>query len=596
MRVVLGRLALVVLTCVGVLWPWLVSRIPPLGTAPPTDPVVITDYRATFTVAADGELVAQEDITAEFPSGRHGIFRYWDVADPADPGVRYVPTITGINQDGVPATYQTSWESQRRYLVAKIGDPDAYLSRGEHRYTIQYAIPGAISPASSGQGATFGSQEGTDDGPPGSVLFWNVVAQGWEMQIRRATITLQLPARSGVVQCSAGWATGPCAIRGAGSTEVVLTAADLPPRSGMTARVTMAPPAPARTRLPWSVGWDAVLGRSVGGVALVAVGSALGLVAGIAWSRLAREEPPGFPVQYAPPEGLGPVQVVFMDTEGTGPDALTATLLHLAERGLVALDRTSADRWTISGIASPQQWEAVDPVGQAVADRLGLRTGTFSASRSSVSSGRRLKQARDAIGGTATRWAQQSGLVRAAPSETAGRLAWGAAVALAVLGFTGLLTPTMWGLPFAAFAVGATGLLATGVGRRRTMAGRVVWSRSGGFERLLSTPSAGDRFDFAARQDLFIAYIPYAVAFGVADRWADKYRMATGAEPPVPVWYPTYAGSSSSVYSSGGRDSFASTVAASISAYSASQSSSSGRGGGGGGFGGGGGGGGGGSW
>ncbi len=67
----------------------------------------------------------------------------------------------------------------------------------------------------------------------------------------------------------------------------------------------------------------------------------------------------------------------------------------------------------------------------------------------------------------------------------------------------------------------------------------MVWSRAGGFQRLLSTPSAEDRFDFSARTDLFIAYVPYAVAFGVADRWAEKYRVSHPVRAPrahlVPV-------------------------------------------------------------
>ncbi len=124
----------------------------------------------------------------------------------------------------------------------------------------------------------------------------------------------------------------------------------------------------------------------------------------------------------------------------------------------------------------------------------------------------------------------------------------------------------------------AIGLFAKGVGTRRTEAGRQLWSRAGGFERLLATPSSEDRFDFAASKDLFISYIPYAVAFGVADRWAGKYRIATGQEPPVPMWYTGAAG----LYSPDGFTGLNSAVAASISAYmayQAAQASSSGSGG-----------------
>jgi uncharacterized membrane protein len=113
---------------------------------------------------------------------------------------------------------------------------------------------------------------------------------------------------------------------------------------------------------------------------------------------------------------------------------------------------------------------------------------------------------------------------------------------------------------------------------------------------MLSTPSSKERFDFSGRQDLYTAYIPWAVAFGCADEWAKKYRTETGTEPPVPAYFGGYyAGSHTGDYVNSMVHDFSSTVSSSISAYQATQSHSSG---GGGGFsgGGGGGGGGGGSW
>ena len=112
---------------------------------------------------------------------------------------------------------------------------------------------------------------------------------------------------------------------------------------------------------------------------------------------------------------------------------------------------------------------------------------------------------------------------------------------------------------------------------------------------MLSTPSSKQRFDFSGRQDLYTAYIPWAVAFGCADAWAKKYRTEVGAEPPVPAYFAGYyAGAHTGDYVSSMVNDFNSTVSSSISAYQATQSHSSG----GGGFsgGGGGGGGGGGSW
>ena len=61
----------------------------------------------------------------------------------------------------------------------------------------------------------------------------------------------------------------------------------------------------------------------------------------------------------------------------------------------------------------------------------------------------------------------------------------------------------------------------------RTPAGRQLWSQVGGFHRMLATDSAESRFDFAARKDLYTAYIPFAVAGGAAAAWAAKYQAVS---------------------------------------------------------------------
>src|SRR5690606_34553387 len=92
------------------------------------DPVTITSYEADYDVDEDGTLRATETITAEFPWGRHGIFRYWDLADRADHGVRYPPRDVRIRLDGDTVPVATLWEQGRRYRVARVGDADDYLS------------------------------------------------------------------------------------------------------------------------------------------------------------------------------------------------------------------------------------------------------------------------------------------------------------------------------------------------------------------------------------------------------------------------------------------------------------------------------------
>lgn len=72
--------------------------------------MVISDYVAQFSIDTDGDLDAVETITGEFPGGRHGIIRYWDVTNPNDTRVRQTPQIGAVLMDGRPVPHQLLWE------------------------------------------------------------------------------------------------------------------------------------------------------------------------------------------------------------------------------------------------------------------------------------------------------------------------------------------------------------------------------------------------------------------------------------------------------------------------------------------------------
>lgn len=142
----LARVGLVLAAAVGLLWPLGSELLDSETSVPATDPVTITELATTMNLDAEGLLATDEVISAQFPAGRHGIFRYWDVSDTADPNVRYRPEIQSITLDGTAVPYELSWENGERFMVAKIGDPDVFVSPGNHTYTISYTVPGALSP------------------------------------------------------------------------------------------------------------------------------------------------------------------------------------------------------------------------------------------------------------------------------------------------------------------------------------------------------------------------------------------------------------------------------------------------------------------
>jgi hypothetical protein len=549
-----------------------------------TEDTTITSYVGDFQVADDGDLTATETLTVDFPvSGKHGIFRFWDLEDPNAPDSRRTPHDVEVTMDGGDVPVEMLWQAGGQYRVAKIGDPDSTVPTGEHVYEISYRVDGVLLP-------------GSGDAP--TDFYWNLIPPGWAQEIAAADLTVHLPAATEDVRCAVGADERGCTVEGEGTDTLRVTASDLAPRTSVTVKTGLDMETPAAGGvLPWSAAFDPVLGSSLVVLVLVLLLSVAAAVAGYLLARSTRETEPGFPLMYAPPDGIGPAQAAYLVTEQVDDEQYVATLMYAAEKGAIDLDRGDS-AWTITDKQGAAGWAGLDPVTSGVAHLLGGPGTSFVASPTDVEAGKRLKTEMSTFESTTASWASSSGLMTRSGLGGLGWVVIGACAVL-VLGivFVNPFQMTAIALIPGLFAVFGFGVAGAGAGTRRTKAGRDLWSRAGGFRRILSTPSAQDRFDFSGRQELYTAYIPWAVAFGCADEWAEKYRTEMASEPPVPSYFGhAYAGAYAGSAVSSMVSDFNTTVSSAISAYDATQSSSSSGGGGGFSGGGGGGGGGGGSW
>ena len=546
----------------------------------------IRTYVADFTVDDDGDLHATETLTVDFPGyGKHGIFRFFDEADQSATNARREPYDISVTRDGSPEPFELLNENNGRITNVRIGSADVTIPAGEHTYVIDYKIDGVLEEGTTGQPTQF---------------YWNLIPGGWLQEIETANLTVHLPVPASGVQCARGAGqAGGCTAEGDGTETVTVDVEALSPNTPVTVKIGLDMPTPdTGTSVPWAARFDPVLGRSLTNLLLVL---ALAVLAGAfgAWqASKVREKTPAYPLQYGPPDGIGPAQGAYIMTERTGKKDFVASIMEAAAKGSLDLDR-SGDSWTVTDTQGPQGWAGLDPVTQRVARLTGGPGLAFTASPGSVSSGEKLKTELAGFESATRSWATSEGFMQKAGLGCLGGLfvIGGGILALLIAGgnfFDMGIVALIPGM----LAAGAAPVLASGANTRRTAKGRDLWSKVGGFYRVLSTPSSQNRFDFSGRQDLYTAYIPWAVAFDCADQWAAKYRTETGQEPPVPSYFPGYTGAHTGNYTDQMVNSFSSTVDGAISAYQATQSSSSSGGGGGGGFsgGGGGGGGGGGSW
>ncbi len=603
-RRIIAWAAAIAVVAVGVLWPAIVFGLGDDSAV--GDPVRFTDYRADFTVDADGRMSAVETITGLFPAAKHGLVRAFSDANAYAPHTRRLPTDVTAEIDGRPTDVATSWQDPTTYL-ARIGDPHRVLQEGSHVVTISYRVDAVLDPGSTGADVDFASTTG-EPRDTASVLLWQVVP-AWNNRIDHATVSVTLPEPVAGGGCTVGIGDRerPCVGFDVEGDTVRIRANDLASRTPITVRAGTDVATPDQTFIPWSPRFDAVFDRHLGGLVWPTVLAVVAAIGVRLWLRSIRDGFTAAPVQNAPPDGLGPAQWDFVRTLTVSPDALTATLLHLADEKLITLTEVNETRWTVEGIADQDAWDRVDSVSRRTGALLGLaRAGEVLNANGTATAGRQLARARDDLDGAVRKWAERERLVVAGRRldviglRSAGVVAALVAVAL-VSPWSGI--PTLWGLPFAVALLASVPAWRVNADLRRTEAGLHLTSKARGFHRLLATGSSEARFDFSGRSGIYTSYVPYAVVAGIAARWAATFEKVTGTPAPEPPW--------SRLDSAGGAAGVTGlqyAVAASIGSYSPVASIESGGGGGdggsyggsGGGFGGGGGdgggGGGGGSW
>lgn len=491
-------------------------------------------------------------------------------------------------------------------LVIRIGDPDQEW-RGVQTYTVEYTARGFLAP---------GAASGLDE------LNWNAIGLGWQVPLDDVTVSVTGPADVERVACFSGASFDRPCIAGAEGDSARYQVDGLDPGEGM--QVVAGFPqgtfvgAEPRFEKRFHVGnlfpltpvsGGLTLGATVLGLALVLARTRrsardevyLGLTPGVTPApgevgqvgRASGDAPVA--VQFQPPAGARPGEVgVLVDASADNVD-VTATIIDLAVRGHLRIDARGED-WVFERLDRGR-----DPLTSAEEHVLGTMFG----SRRKVSTdGLRDKQYHDLLPGARTRLydrvTRELSWFKGNPNV--------ARIAAIVGGIAIIVGGVVVGLGLAfAFGLGLVGLAGVVVGiavialnrrfGRRTALGSAVLAQTKGFELYLRTAEA-DQIRFEEGIDVFSRYLPYAIVFGVADRWTKLFQQLAAEHRYVAdtSWYVAPHGF---FYSPGFghamgdlSHSLSDSMRASVAANAATQAGSGGSGfSGGGGFGGGGGGG-----
>lgn len=554
----------------------------------------IADYRVEYSLRPDGEVWARETVDYVFGGGkdRHGIFMDWTVRRnlPESPGHfrEYEMSIVNVTS---PTGASTVYEKRDRggVLRLQIGDKKRSVS-GRQRYVVEYRVKGVVNRIPGKDGAA-DTQE----------LFLNPVATHWEAPIDQATVTVTGPVGSERRECWVGEEgsrdKSGCVGESVGGTDT-FTATGLGMQGekhlGMTV-VTGYQGGTVSNDQPIIREGDAEGGRaltefvpqwvatamgagSVGVGGLAFVGAVVGM--GAAYRRRGRDEQfvgltPGVlpggedaateavrlsasapvAVRFEPPQDSLPGLIGTLQDESADMVDVTASIVDLAVRGVVVIEevpRQGKDSdWRI------RRGENFDE-GQLLRYERTLVQALLGSSETALLSSRRRQMATrvDLVKSYMYDEVTAHGWFRQNPKQT--RSAWaglgvilliaGAVLAAPLLFMSG--TVALTGAQFGMFLCAGAGVAAAGVvvllmARSmvaRTAAGTAVLHQARGFKEYLVTAEAG-QIRFEEAEKVFSRYLPYAIVFGVAEKWAkifDEVVAAAKAEGAVvdsPSWY-----------------------------------------------------------
>lgn len=539
----------------------------PAARADTEDEWRITAYHLTAFPQSDGEVVVELDLSFDFGSEPgHGPYltflRQQEIAnDPDHYRVLEYSGFTASSSTGAPSDVQV--DAGDRQVELRVGDADVEVS-GSHDYTIGFTITGLLNPGVGG----------SDE------LYWNVIGSGFEVPISHALVEVYTQEPAQAVECfvGSGGSDQNCEVDDSRAQVASFAAADLEPGEGLTvvaayplgtflqAEVLLEP------RRTWGNTFDgSLLNWLITGVATAAGAFGLGRLA--RRSRTSQDSSPaslartvGYtpripgielhaPGWAQPPAGVSPALLGTLIDGKVQNREISAIIVDLAVRGHLRIewvgDEGDDGRWLLHpGEVDPAVLNGVDaeifqsifgsdPKPQYADDLPEAFQKTYA------------KVTKDLYAEATERgwFVDNPSVARTRWVITGLLLLLGAIVAGFILAFT---------IGYAVFAlVGVIlGIVVMVVGWQiatRTAEGERLAAQAESFKAYLQgqLDTANDRNsdDRSFADDrLFSEFLPYAVALGVAEDWAQNFSAHFQGQAQDPSWVQGYDAGATAVW------------------------------------------------
>lgn len=488
---------------------------------------VINSFRSGIEVLPDGSFTVTERIEYSFDTARHGIFREIPLTHPEGSDSIFRKRVleiqlSDVQLDGEAVPYEI--ESTKNLFKVRIGDPDTTLE-GVHEYAIVYTVQGGLWYPK--------------DKPP--ELYFNVTGNGWDVPILSAeAVVYGKGLFRGERSCYSGeeGSEGSCVINASGDDTVQFrTVSPLGPKEGMTVAQTL--------------NHDAVAHNVHERLRVLLFVIPLMLL-GVVWAlwrtyRYKTEYRTRAPIiaQYEPYPGVKPMYAGVLLDRSLDAHDVTAGVIYLAQEGYLKIRRIEkkvlflfeVDDYEltltrpISELGGTFESELLvmlfDDVNALIGTTISLGDlkHNYSDQKQNYALLQKLRE-------TLRHDLKTQGFVIGFDFSKILRKPFLISFAILAVVLWFFASASLILLACAGFIM----LLVVADGRR-TRKGYEALDHLKGFKEFLSVTDK-ERFAFhnapAKNPEQFMAYLPYAIAFGVEKEWAAVFKDLT---IPSPVWY-----------------------------------------------------------
>ncbi len=476
-------------------------------------------FHADIVARPDAVLEVKEKLTGEFIEPRHGLFRRIPVQYTKADGKKFtVPlSVQSVMRNGSTEPYKAYREGAD--MVIKIGDPSTEID-GPFVYEISYEVKRAVIYGAS-----------VDE------VYWNVTGTDWDVPIPDASATMSfagIAAKDFAVDCYTGreGSKAQDCVSKKEDGKVTVTATDYLTLSARFPKgFVHLPTSFERCAWWWADSWPSFFW-------LLPLLAFFGLLR-YWWMHGKDAKGRGTIVpEYDTPDGLRPAEAGMVIDTKVYDREVAATLVDFAVRGYMQIIEKEEKTF---GLFSKRVY-TLQKKKEIGTDMRPYEQTIFSALFASGD-----KKTMEAVDGNmataiaaARNWLYQDLVTRGYFStnpRTAGAVTLGIGIAFGLLGwFLGIAVGSQTGNAAVLISCLLTAVIFICFSpfmKQRTKKGALVLDQVKGFKLFLETAERY-RLQWQEREGIFEKFLPYAIAFGVTEKWAKAFE---GMNLPAPTWY-----------------------------------------------------------